>query len=315
MTYRPHLGLWDKALTYLSWAGAGAVFLTVGWIALEPLDPLGVVSLRSGGGAMAVLFQVCAIGAVVSGLVTVVAGRKLSDVGTFAVALGMGLVALRGNTMEYVLLDWVERDAGSIGLLAPVLAMESLGWLVAIVVAVIVSGLVRGWVFGSVGCRGGDGGAMFPIPAAWDVPGLSRYFGAGEVERTALLDGVKHTVVAAAATIVLYRVLGGGLHDRRIDHGQVCFVLAASVWLGGSIAYHVSPVRSALWSILAVGIVAVAAYLIAAVTSGGGDSLPPNIPASHYLRTLPVQYVAVGSASAVLTFWWQWAPERLAERD
>ena len=48
MTYRPHLGFWDKLLIYAACALAGAIFFTVGWIAVEPADPMGPVSLLTG---------------------------------------------------------------------------------------------------------------------------------------------------------------------------------------------------------------------------------------------------------------------------
>jgi hypothetical protein len=98
-------------------------------------------------------------------------------------------------------------------------------------------------------------------------------------------------------------VLSFGLASRNIRHGQVCFVVAASVCIGTYVAHRTNPVRSAFWSILAVGILSVVGYAWASVRPET-PQLPPNIPSSHFLRILPIQFVSVGTAAAIAMFWY-----------
>ena len=60
MVHAPQLSLLEKTVTFISWALAGTIFLTVGWFALEPDDPLGAVTLLTREGALGVLVQVIA---------------------------------------------------------------------------------------------------------------------------------------------------------------------------------------------------------------------------------------------------------------
>ena len=45
----------DKTMTAASWVATGALFLTVGWIAMAPDDPQGVVSMFARRGSLAML--------------------------------------------------------------------------------------------------------------------------------------------------------------------------------------------------------------------------------------------------------------------
>ena len=72
--------------------------------------------------------------------------------------------------------------------------------------------------------------------------------------------------------------------------------------LGAYVAFRAVPVRSALWSLLAVGVVAVLSYLWASVRTGSGTQ-PAPIPMAGALRILPVQFIAVGTAGVLFASW------------
>ena len=108
--------------------------------------------------------------------------------------------------------------------------------------------------------------------------------------------------------LVAIGVLSAGLSSRSIQHGQECVVVAAGVCIACYFAHRMVPVQSTLWSILAVGLTALAAYLWAGVRPAG-SGLPQNIPSSHFLRVLPLQFISVGTAAAIAMFWYMYAPE------
>jgi len=99
---------------------------------------------------------------------------------------------------------------------------------------------------------------------------------------------------------------------RSIQHGQVVFTVAAAVAVGAYVAHHVAPVRSALWSLLGMMAMALAGYLWASIRSHA-EGLPPTVPVSPFLRVLPVQFIMVGSCSAVIMFWYMYNPPHLSQ--
>jgi hypothetical protein len=241
---------------------------------------------------------------------TVIIGRKLPEAGTFAAALGLMIVSLRGGTMEFLLVRTADDSQATVRGLALKLAVEAVGWAFVVAMAVAASAIVSRWF------QRPDEHRLSPEPdddnelllAGWDVPLLGTLLGRPRsCAGTSPADGMRHTAIATVVMLVAQRVFGTGLYDRVVTHGQACFVVAASACVGTYVAFRYAPVRSALWAILAALSTPVLGYLLAAITSGSSTAtpaLPVNIPPSHFMRALPIQGVAVGCAAAIATFWW-----------
>lgn len=310
--HRHHFSTFDRTATLVSWVLACALFLTVGWLTIAPDDPLGAVSVLTRQGALMMVLQIAALAGVVSALATIIAGRRLTDVGIFAVALGLALVSLRGGTAEYLLMQGAEVSATSERSLAIRFAVETLGWFMVMVVAIVVASVVQRWCFGSVS----DDAPSADHPpsgetltlAGCDIPRLSASWLAVSTDRqTAPMDGLKHTLTVVAVGLAAMAVLSFGLSTRSIRHGQTCFIVAAAVCIAVYVAHRAIPVRSVLWSILAVGVTALVGYAWA-ILQPAAPGLPPNVPSCHFLRILPVQFISVGTAAALGTFWYVYAP-------
>ena len=314
---RPQLSLLEKAITLASWGLAGAIFLTIGWFALEPDDPLGAVSLLMRHGAIMMLLQAGALAAAAAAVVTAMAGRSLAEVGTFAVAVGLAAVSLRGGTAGVLLIHYVETSPSFERILALNLALESIAWFAVIAVAIAVSACVARWCFAKDHCGeeppDDPRGIAVRTMAGGDAPGVGvRFLGASPQQQTLLTDGIKHILVATATGLLTMSVLSAGLSTRSVQHGQACFMVAASVCIACYVAYRFVPVRSPLWSILAVPLIALVGYLWASVRPNE-VGLPPSFPPSHFLRILPIQFISVGTAAAVMMFWYLYDPEHHAD--
>ncbi len=304
---RMHPTLRDRAATLLSWVLAGALFLSVGWMAISPDDPAGAVSLLTRTGAAFSVLQLAGIAAVTAGLATVLSGRRRPDVGVVATSIGLGLLSIQGDTSAYFFLSQSAGIPTDPAQLARRFAGESVVWMGVLGVAMMVSGFVAKWVPTTrQTCReepDGDSAGDVQRSAASDIPGLQSMSQADAgLGPTPLGDGIKHTLIAAGIALVAYQVLSTGLQHRAIRHGQVCFAAAASFWLATRFAFQLVPVRSALWSLLAVGVAAVAAYLWASVRLGP-TQWPSAVPGNHFLRSLPMQFVFFGAAAATMKSW------------
>ena len=289
-----HLSFSDRAATWVAWALAGTIFLTIGWFAMAPDDPLGAVSVLTRHGAWMMLLQAAGLAAVTAALATVIAGRRLPDVGTFAAAVGLAAVSLRGGTAGSLLIQWADAAPVSQSSLPILLALEAMAWFVIVFMARGFSIGVGQWCFGA--CpeprRDGGGGHTEGEPLS---------------PRGGATHGIKHMLIAAGAALLTFKILSAGLSTRSVQHGQACFVVAASVCIGSYVAYWLVPVRSALWAILSVPFLAVGGYVWARLSPSPGG-LPASVPASAFLRVLPIQYIAVGTAAAVAMFWYLYHP-------
>lgn len=302
----PQNSLSARAATLGSWAIGGAIFLTIGWLAVEPDDPLGAVSILTRSNAATMLIEAAALAVVASAMGAALAGQRRVDIGMVATALGLAAVSLRGSTACALLVD--NADGGSVvGRDLPLkLALEAMAWFAVVALSLGVSAWVTQWCFtrpSHPAAAGAGGRSDAPLAAGFDVPVLgARLFHRRPEEQTPLRDGLKHTGLVTGVALVAMAFFCAGLSARSIQHGQVCFVVAAAVVTGSYVGHHVAPVRSALWSILAVPAIAVIGYVWASVRPAVGG-LPAPIPASHFLRVLPIQYISVGTVAAVVMFW------------
>ena len=317
LTHSLSLSAWEKIVALGSWAFAGVIFLTVGWFAIAPNDPLGPVRMTASGHPIAVLVQVMALAAVTSAVATAVAGRLLADVGTFATAVGLIVASLRGGTAETLFARRADAAVGFHHGLGWRFLLESVGWTAVMVVAVIVSALTARWLF-STSHMGADDphnvrAAAARALAGRDIPRLPRSARRPTTLRqTPPMDGIKHMGLTAALVVAALGVLTAGWHMRSIQHGQACFVIAAGVGIASYFAHRIVLVRSALWSMLGVAIAAIIAYAWASIQPTE-DALPVVVSTSAFLRVLPVQFIAVGSAASIAIFWYMYAP--MLERE
>jgi len=294
-----------------SLALAAGAFLIVGGSALAPDSPLGAITLLGGAGGAKTLAVAVVLAATVAGAATVLAGRRLVDVGTFAACIGLALTSLQGGTSAVILIAAADSEAdGTPAGVAMRFAFESAAWLLAPLAAMIVSALVHRRLFARP--RGGvrisdesDPATNAVGPARLQLAASDLRFLAttSSAARTPWAVGALHTLVASCVAMVGIHLFSAGLTNRSIQHGQACFVVLAAIFLGTWLAGRFVPVRSALWAILAVPVVAIVGYFWASTAGAGGSPLP-DLPASPFLRILPLQFISVGTATAIGTAWW-----------
>lgn len=308
----PTLSLFQKTVTLISWSLAVALFLTVGWSVMRPDDPQGAVSLISVSGGAVMFLQTLILATGAASIVALMAGRFLSEVGTFAAALGLIVVSLRGDPVAALIVGYAEATRGFEKHLALVLALESLAWFVLLALSMIASSMTLRYLSpGGAGVDEGDSeDRAFAIfhSAAYDMPGLGKtLLAARSSSQTAPSDGLRHTLVATFVGLLAIAGLSAGLSTRMITHGQTCFIVAAGMMFATWAANRVSPVRSLLWSFLAVPLVAIIGLVWAGLRPAE-TQLPAILPSSHFLRILPIQYIAVGTAAVVVASWYLYVP-------
>lgn len=283
MSVTAHPTLLEKLSAWSSWVFAGTVFLSVGWMAMAPDDPLNAVSLLTRRGSLLMLLQAGGLAMVTAALVTVVVGKRLPHAGTFAAGLGLAAASTRGGTTVQMLALGVDGSADFQSSLALRFAVEALQWFVVMLAATATSAVVTQWCHGSAPkrLRTDDATAGYRRPT-----NASQHFG-----------------ITVVGGFIVFLVLSQGWAARSVQHGQACFVAAATVGIAAYLAYRVAPVGSPVPSLLGAGVLAVIGYIWASFRTAPAD-LPAIVPASPFLRVLPIQMVAVGMAAAVAMYWY-----------
>ncbi|MCO6436174.1 MAG: hypothetical protein J5J06_03710 [Phycisphaerae bacterium] len=307
VTSHGHLSIVDKAATLFAWTIGGAMFLTVGWMAMVPDDPLAAVSLINRSNWPAMWIQATALVAVASALGAALAGRALTDAGVFVAALGLSLVSVKGGTAaEFFVGRSADTPAGERAL-SMAFAGELLAWLVTMLIAIIVSTVIFRWLH-----RAPHAEPTGP-QSGGDLPGIGAWL-TGNRSHTPVQVGAKHALLLAAAGWVLFLLLSSGHTTRSITHGQACFTVVASTCLGIYFVQRMFPVQSAMWSILGITLLSLAGAFWSVIVSGWGAPVP-NLPSSPFLRVLPIQYIAIGSAFSVVMHWYMDSPATVESHD
>ena len=308
MVYQQTLNVWEKGVTWGAYALAGAVFLTIGWIAMQPVDPQGAVSLLACGSPSGVLIEAAALAAVTGALATAIAGRYRPDIGTLAVAVGLAALSLRGGTTATLLVENADRSGSFQRGLALKMFLESAGWFLVIVVSFFASALVVRWLGGSSDSSSGSDATSSKrddwLLCIQDIPGIPSGFSSlqdGGIQ-TQPSVGLLHTLITAGVAWVAIALIFAGLSSRSIVHGQACSLVAIAVWVGTYTAHRFAPVRSVLWPVLGVLLLAGVGYLWSGIRPMS-SSLPSHFPHSNFLRVLPLQFITVGTAASIATFW------------
>lgn len=303
---RPQLGFVDRAAAWLAIGLSIWVFFEVGWLLLRPNDPLAPISLMSGRSALLGALGAGLLAAVCASAGSLLAGRRIADIGTFAAVVGLVVLSWRGDTAEYFLLERTTEPARSTRGLALMFLVESVAWIGIVVIAGVAAGMLARWL-------GATGAAppKVPLPmihGALDMP--ARRNGEAPVEaelRTPSDVGIKHTAIVAAAGLFAFLLLTIGGDNRQTEHGQAVFSASAAVALGCYIAHQAAPVRSPAWSVLGAALLVLIGYLWAALRPAQ-VGLPPTVPSSPFLRVLPIQFVCAGAAAAIAMSWYMYSP-------
>jgi hypothetical protein len=309
------MGLFDKFLLLAALAIAIALFLTIGWMAIAPDDPRGAVSLVSRGDSLVVILQAGLLAAVTAAIATVMVGSKLPDVGVFAAAMGLAFVSLQGETAAYLLIDIDSASGFAHRGLAAKLAAEAVIWFLLMLLAMLVSGLVSRWcggalVRGSTRADGGQrtGGIALDELAISECPVISGRWivpGRAAVDGSARWNGLRTLAIMTIAALLLYGILVSGSSPQMIRHGQTCFAVFAAFFLGGWIARRTYPARTAYWGVLAVPLTLLLGYVWTIVAGSPPERFAhlTTVPASDFLRALPLTFISVGTLGVLAAHW------------
>ena len=320
----------EKAILVASLSACAALFLSIGWQVMAPEDPHGAVSLWAHSSFFAMFIQAVALTVVATAIATAMIGTRIPDIGIFAACLGLAMVTLKGDTAEYLLINIAEGNQSAEKMLAGQLAIESILWCVLVLLAMITSGAALHWCFGINGQTHNDApktvqdnkGISLMNLAISDCPFLSKPLGIQPVKflKNSAADdwaGAKTTAITTVVSAFVFTVFIAPSSPRSIQHGQTWFAVFAAFYIGVWASKRFASCRTPFWSLLAIPATSVLGYIWTMLQG----ELPAryanlaNIPASAFLRALPLTFVSVAAMGVLFAFWTVAEPQRKPKKE
>ena len=263
-------------------AVAAAIYWYFGRWAAKPVDPRGPITLLMVDQGVVGMAELLGLGVIASGLAVAICGAGSAERGPLAIAVGLAALGLRGSQMDSLLLyRMTSLRIGSADIFPALgLVAETWLWLALIAVGFVVGRWVDSWF------------AQEGSPAAIKSLGKPTDF------RQAL--GAIALAALVAWSAVSY-TLGGERYP--LLKGQIYFAVAVAFVVGSLVAHWFFQRASRVWLLLAVAIVATAAYLFG---SPSAEALAAAKQSGSYInlrtlvRPLPLEYAAMGAIGALL---------------
>jgi len=260
------------------------IFWHVGWWVVRPTDPAGPVSLLMIDNGIIAMAQLLGITMAASGLAVAICGAGSAERGPLAVAVGLAALALRGGQMDDLILFRFAAAGEQQRAIFPTweLIAETWLWLALIGVGLVVGRWVQSWFANAT--------APATAPETDTDTGADIRQGLGAIIATAFVAWTVTSFTSGPTTMPLMQ-------------GQIYFAIALGFLFGAMAGQWIFRTHSRLWSLVAVAVVATAAYLF----GGAPDNLLREIPnrAAYTLlkpiaRPLPIEYAALGAIGVLL---------------
>lgn len=263
---------------------SGLIFWYVGWWVVGPTDPSGPISLLAVDHGVVAMAEMLGLAVITGGLAVAICGSGSAAQGPIAVAFGLAVLGLRGEQLDVLMMERLggaAAGAGGLSFPATELIAETWLWLAVIAVGSVVGRWVEGWHERPTEL----GGA--PSPHV-DSPGEIR-------------QGLGVTAVIALAAYNLFRFFGGGVNDD-ILKGQIYFSIGAAFVLSTMLAHWLFRGASRIWGLIAVALVAIAAYWLngpdATELQAAAAAARAYVALDPAARPLPIEFAALGALGA-----------------
>ncbi len=269
-------------------AVSAAIFWYVGWQVVAPFDPDGPVTLLMVDRGVVAMAELLGLAVITSGLAVAFCGAGSADRGPLAIAVGLATLGLRSARIDTLVLYRMNPPGPEQQtILDPFPAWELIAecwlWLALIAVGFVVGRWVDSWHTSAPNVATPDSKTL-----ADQAPDFRTGLG---------------TIIVAA--LVAWGVLSfaGGKENHPYLTGQIYFAVGLAFLIGSLVAHGFFRESSRAWSLIAIGVVAAAAYALGgpderAIVSAQKTHTYLNI--RPIARPLPLVYASMGAIGVLL---------------
>ncbi len=290
-------GLVDKARLLAAAAVAIALLRSIGWMVAAPADPqMAITFTLNGTQLVTVLPPLLVLVVVAASVGAVIAGPRWPEGGAFAASLGLAALALKAGSMHVVLAYYAGIEAGTRRLLMIAMGLDTACWTLILAAAWIAGWTTWRW--------------LWPEAARDRLPAFSRKADKEAVSHDGYPGWLALIVTTVVALFIIWMTIAR-TPVAMVARGQAIASVAGGLYLGALAARHFTGVNAPEWYALAAPIVGGVGYLMGYLqanmswaTGPWADYASLATTAPHALaRPLPVEYLAVGVAAALVGFW------------
>ncbi len=296
------LGFLEKVRVVVACAVAVLLLWTIGWRIAEPADPQMALTLSSNWARILAVWPTLLVLTLVSaGVGTILIGRRLPEAGVLAASIGLTALALCGGSMQALLAYRTIPETASRRALMLAMGFDAILWTAALAAAWVVGVLIRRWLWPDASRV-----AVAPAPP---VTSKGKAVAAAPQEKAGWPALAVCTVVGM---LVIWSTISR-TQVANIARGQVIASVGGGLFVGALAARYFTGRSDPKWYALAAPVSALLSYMLGYLSSdmewAQGSIYQPyaylsTTPPHDLVRALPVEYVAVGVAGALLGFWW-----------
>ncbi len=281
---------WSARLRFtLGLAISLALFGSIGMNVLRPWDPLGAISLLLVDSKAALMLRLVGMLIACGILSTIIMSARLPFFGVFSACVGVAWPIIKTAGMDYLMVRLqVGKEFENAQILWAYLAFETILWSIVLFILLAVVLVIEDWLNKSIESE----------KSLQEQPRIKTIFA-----KENIFNGIVSTISTAIFGTIFIAILAASQ-----SKGQIVFAVFAGMLLAGMISEQISPTNHPVWQVLAVPIVALIAY--------GYTWLHPDRPPgfeavlhiapNNLARVLPIEYIFIGAAGAVMGVWYSY---------
>ncbi len=272
------------------------LFMSLGMNVLKPWDPFGAISLLLVNNTFALIVRLIGILIATGILSTIIVSARLPFFGVFSAAVGIAWPISQTAGMDYLMVRLqVGKEFENSQFLWAYLAFETILWAIVLLVLVIVTLLVETWLNKT---SGSDDNL--------NLKNHNEITSKLTIKTIFAKDKIFNGIVSVISTAI-FGVIFISLFAASQSKGQIIFAVFAGMFLSAMISEQITPTNHPVWQTLSVILVALIAY-----GYSWFNPRPPGLEAvlhiapNNLARVLPIEYVFIGSAGAIMGVWYSY---------
>ncbi len=279
-----------------------ALFMSLGMEILKPWDPFGAISLLLVSNTLTLIIRLLGILIAVGILSTIIISARLPFFGVFAAAVGMAWPISQTAGMDYLMVRLqVGKEFENAQSLWAYLAFETILWAVVLLALIIVILLVEDWLNKTFVDN------KFDNKNATENNSITQSSATVQTIKTIFSSGNIFNGIISVISTAIFGVIFIGLFAASQAKGQIIFAVFAGMFLASLISEQITPTSHPIWQTISVILVALIAYGYSWFhPRPAGLEAVLHIAPNNLARVLPIEYIFIGAAGAIMGVWYSY---------
>jgi len=266
-----------------------ALFGSIGMNVLRPWDPFGAISLLLVESKTMLMLRLIGMLIACGILSTIIVSARLPFFGVFSASVGIAWPIIKTAGMDYLMVRLqVGKEFENSQILWAYLAFETILWSIVLFILLAATLIIENWLNKN---SEDEKSSQYQIT-------IKAIFA-----KENIFNGIISTISTAIFGTILIAILAASQ-----SKGQIVFATFTGMLLAAMISEQISPTNHPIWQVLAVPMVALIAYGYTWINPDRppGFEAVLHIAPNNLARVLPIEYIFIGTAGAVMGVWYSY---------